>query len=223
MENLKRFAIWDLPVRLFHWSLVFLILALWITTEEALYYDMRLHQYCGYAVLTLVIFRIFWGFWGSTSARFKHFLTGPQAVLKYASQLFNPRPSYHVGHNPLGGWSVFLLLSFLLLQASTGLFANDDIFTEGPLYTLVTKATSDFLTKVHKLNFNLLLGLIFLHISAILFYRRVKKENLVKPMIVGYQQLPVGTEAKIDFVSLWRAGILLGVAVGLVYLIISLG
>ena len=148
---------------------------------------MQYHEYSGVAILTLVLFRIVWGVVGSEKSRFKAFLHGPSAVIRYTSTLFERKASRHLGHNPLGGWSVLLLLIALLIQAGTGLFANDDILTEGPLFNLVSKATSDWLTGLHHLNQTVLLVLILIHVGAILFYLFYKKENLIVPMITGYK------------------------------------
>lgn len=208
-SKLKKIPVWDLPVRLVHWSLVLLIIVAWVTTQDELYYDMTLHQYCGYTLLTLVIFRLLWGFWGSPYACFQDFLCGFTTTKQYLVTLFKPQPSHYIGHNPLGGWSVVLLLTLLGVQATTGLFANDDILTEGPLYAWISKDTSDWLTKIHKVNFNILLVFIAVHMSAIIFYRLVKQDNLVKPMITGYKWLSLEHTSKHPFKSLWRALIVL--------------
>lgn len=213
--QLQPVAVWDLPLRLVHWSLVLLVIAAWVTTEEALYYDMTLHQYCGYTLLTLVIFRLFWGFWGSHHACFQDFVCGVGSTWNYVLTLFKRQPSHYIGHNPLGGWSVLLLLLVLFVQAGSGLFANDDIFTEGPLSAWVSKDTSDMFTQVHKVNFNLLLALIALHISAILFYWIVKRENLIRPMITGYKWLATEHYPPQQLKSVWRA-LMLFVCSGLI-------
>ena len=186
MQETTKFYVWDIPVRLFHWSLVGLVALCWFSAEQGGNW-MTVHLWSGYTVLALLLFRILWGLWGSTSARFTDFVCGPYRTWCYARDLLRLNPPFYIGHNPLGGWSVVFLLAALFIQASTGLFANDDIFIEGPLYNWVSKDTSDWLTKIHKLNFNGLLALIGLHLSAILFYRVVKRENLVLPMITGYK------------------------------------
>jgi len=220
--GLKAVPVWDLPVRLFHWSLVGLVLASWVTSQADLdwYYDMDLHMYCGYAVLTLLIFRLLWGFWGSQHACFRDFVCGFRASFTYAKSLLKPEPGHCIGHNPLGAWSVLLLLTALFVQAGSGLFASDEILAEGPLYEWVSSSTSEWLTKIHKLNFFIvLLGLVILHISAMLFYLIFKKENLVRPMVTGRKWLPEETVIT-PFVSFWRAIILLGLAYGMVHLLV---
>jgi len=182
--------VWDIPVRFFHWMLVLLIAFSWLSGEMEW---MDWHMYSGYAVLTLVLFRILWGFVGSTHARFGDFLYGPGALIAYVRTLPSRTAAKFAGHNPLGGISVVLVLLCVLIQAGTGLFSNDDILTEGPLYKHVSKELSDWLTTIHKYNFNVLLTLIAVHVSAILYYLLYKSENLIKPMFTGRKHLPAGT------------------------------
>ena len=219
-SSLQPVPIWDLPVRLFHWSLVVLLAISWATAQiggNAMIY----HLWSGYAVLTLVLFRLLWGCWGSTHARFNDFVRGPCAAIRYAQALLQGETPLYPGHNPLGGWMVILLLLVLSLQAGTGLFANDDIFIEGPLYPWVSKAGSDFLTRIHKLNFDVLLILISLHVLAALFYLFGKHENLILPMLTGRKWLgPAIQTPQSHFASLWLAAALLGLSAGGVYLLV---
>jgi len=180
--------VWDLPTRLFHWTLVALMIVQWLTAEQSSTMDW--HVRGGYAVLALVLFRLIWGFVGSDTARFSYFVRGPGAALEYVGALRRGETPHYLGHNPLGAWSIVAMLILLVIQAGTGLFANDDILIEGPLYAWVSKGTSDWLTTIHKLNFNLLLLVIAVHISAVLFYLLVKHENLVHPMLSGFKRLP---------------------------------
>lgn len=219
---LQKIRVWDLPVRLFHWSLVGLVVMSWVTSQADLdlYYDMTLHMYCGYAVLTLLIFRVLWGFWGSDDARFCHFVCSFKTTFTYAKNLFKSPSNHYIGHNPLGAWSVLLLLTALFVQTSTGLFASDEISTEGPLYEWVSSKMSQWLTTLHKINFYIvLLGLIALHISAILFYLFYKKENLIHPMITGNKWLPPDTQ-EASFIGLGRALVFLALAYGVVHLLV---
>lgn len=181
--------VWDLPVRLFHWTLVLLIAFSWLSAEMDW---MTWHLYSGYAVLALALFRVIWGFVGSTHARFGDFLYGPGAVIAYIRTLPSRTAAKFAGHNPLGGISVVLILLCVLVQTGTGLFSNDDILTEGPLYKHISKELSDWLTTIHKYNFNVLLALIGVHVSAVLYYLVYKSENLVKPMFTGRKHLPAG-------------------------------
>jgi cytochrome b len=189
--------VWDWPVRLFHWSLAALALAALITAKlrgDAMVWHMR----CGFAILALVLFRILWGFAGSYHARFGSFVRRPAHVVDYAKAVAGRDHPPSVGHNPVGGWSVVALLLVLLVQACTGLFANDDITTDGPLVKLVTKELSDTLTKLHHRNFWLLSGLIALHLGAVFYHLVVLKDNLIRPMLTGVKHLPgdiVGDDA----------------------------
>ncbi len=207
---LKTVQVWDLPTRLFHWILVALMIVQWLTAESD--GAMQYHVWGGYAVLTLVLFRLIWGFAGSETARFSHFVRGPGAALDYVKALLRGETPLYLGHNPMGGWSILALLTLLLIQAGTGLFANDDITFDGPLSGWVSRSMSNWLTTVHKVNFNLLLLVIAAHISAVLFYLLVKRENLIHPMLSGRKHLPTKqAEAAPRMVSPW-----LGLAVLLV-------
>ncbi|HMM75782.1 MAG TPA: cytochrome b/b6 domain-containing protein [Gammaproteobacteria bacterium] len=186
--NLAIVRVWDLPVRLFHWGIVALLGYSWWSGEEG-GMTLEYHMWSGYAVLTLVLFRVLWGFAGSGTARFASFVRGPAAVLASLRELGSARPLHLAGHNPLGGWMVLALLLCLLVQTSSGLFANDDLFNEGPLYEHVSKALSDTLTTVHHLNFGLLLGLVALHVAAVAWHRLRKGERLVGAMIHGRKRL----------------------------------
>ncbi|CAB1370042.1 cytochrome b/b6 domain-containing protein [Denitratisoma oestradiolicum] len=177
---MPRVKIWDLPTRVFHWMLFILVVAA-VVTENLGGNAMEWHGRIGLAILGLVSFRISWGFVGSTYARFGHFLRGPRTLRAYLRGEWQG-----LGHNPLGAWAVLALLLLLLTQALTGLFANDDIAFNGPLYDLVGKALSDRLRGLHAISAYLLMSLVSLHILAILYYRKVKRQNLVTPMLTGW-------------------------------------
>ncbi|MCW3476501.1 cytochrome b/b6 domain-containing protein [Limobrevibacterium gyesilva] len=184
--------VWDAPTRLFHWLLVILVVLSYVSTRLSW---MDLHLLSGYAILTLLIFRIAWGFLGSDTARFSHFLRSPLAALRQLGRMHRREPDTQVGHSAAGGWMVVILLALLSVQAGTGLFANDDGATEGPLMKFVSKADSDWLSKIHGINFNILLAAIGLHLAAIAVYAVVKRHSLVKPMITGKKRLPAATPA----------------------------
>ncbi|HZP94673.1 MAG TPA: cytochrome b/b6 domain-containing protein [Burkholderiales bacterium] len=212
--------VWDLPVRLFHWLLVALVISQIITASiggNAMYY----HERGGYTILALVLFRIAWGFLGSRHARFSDFVRGPAAVSAYAKNLLRGEAQPYAGHNPLGGWSVIAMLASLLLQASTGLFANDDVMLEGPLAKHVSKAVSDAVTRVHDVNAVVLLTLVCVHVAAVLYYLLARRENLIRPMLTGNKTWD-GAPPAATRPALWRAAVLLLTAVGLVYLIVNL-
>jgi cytochrome b len=188
--NEQRIAVkvWDLPVRLVHWALVALLgFSWWSGMQGGM--TMTYHLWSGYAILTLVLFRIVWGFAGSTHARFGAFLYAPRTMVQYARTLGSRRAGAYVGHNPVGGLSALLMLLSILVQAGTGLFSNDDILTEGPLYRYVTKETSDWITTIHNYNFYVLLALAAIHIAAIAYYWVYKRENLTVAMFTGKKRL----------------------------------
>jgi cytochrome b len=213
--------VWDLPVRLFHWSLVALFAFSWWSGKTG-GNAMEWHVYSGYAILALVMFRLIWGFIGSTTARFNHFLRGPRRTIAYAAKLLRRAPGQALGHNPLGGLMAVVMLAGLLFQAVSGLFANDDIFTEGPLAHLVTKELSDRLTAIHGLVFNAVLALAAVHVTAVLFYLLFRKDNLVRPMLTGRRLLSEGTgDQVLRFVSPWRALVVLGVCACGVYVLVK--
>ncbi len=218
-QTLQTVTVWDLPTRLFHWTLVALVIAQWWTAQSS--GTMDYHVWGGYTVLALVLFRLIWGVVGSETARFADFVRGPGAALEYVKALQRGETPLYLGHNPMGGWSIVAMLVLLLVQVGTGLFANDDIVIEGPLYAWVSKDTSDLLTTVHRLNFNLLLLVIVVHISAVLFYLRVKRENLIHPMLSGRKHLPPELANPAPrIVSPWLGLAVLAVAVAMVWLLV---
>ena len=179
--------IWDLPTRLFHWALVLLVLTSWASAE---FNYMKVHVACGFGVMTLVIFRVIWGLVGSDTSRFAFFLKSPIAAIQHLLHMTRREPDTEVGHNAAGGWMVLGLLAILALQIATGLCANDDAMTEGPLALRVGKERSDWLTHIHYLNFKAIQIAVALHILAIIAYRVLKGHNLVTPMITGKKRLP---------------------------------
>jgi cytochrome b len=172
--------VWDLPTRLFHWALVVAVLAAFVSAKiggNAMIWHGRL----GLTILGLLVFRLVWGFAGSTYARFTQFVRGPAAIRAYLKGEWCGQ-----GHNPVGALSVLALLGILVAMAGTGLFANDDIAYEGYLYQLVGSGLSGKITGIHHLLEKLIMLLVALHIGAIVFYVRVKQHNLVKPMLTGW-------------------------------------
>ena len=206
--------VWDLPTRTFHWALVVLI-ALQYATGEFHVLDMRWHFWFGYATLALILFRVLWGLVGSQTSRFSEFVRGPRSVASYLRAQLSTNPQISVGHNPLGGWSVLALLASIALQLVTGLFASDEIDTDGPLVGLVAQRTVKWMTRLHEWNQNALLVLIGLHVLAALLYLLLKRENLIMPMISGRKS--VREDTALRFASGWLALALLllcGVVVG---------
>jgi cytochrome b len=200
----RRVRVWDLPVRLFHWLIIVLFSFSWWTAEID---RLDWHLLSGYAILALVLFRIYWGFAGSATARFTAFIRGPRTVLGYARNLFRASESVAFGHNPMGGWSVIALILLLLLQAALGLFAIDvDGINSGPLDALVSFRTGRWFAHQHGRVFDLLLILTGLHLAAVVFYWIYKRENLIGPMINGRRRLPPGTPwPELYFAGVWVA------------------
>ena len=218
---MNKILVWDLPLRLFHWLLVLLVIVSWVSVKIG-GNAMQIHLLSGYTILTLVLFRILWGFAGGAHARFASFVRGPAAAIEYLRALRRRDADHHPGHNPAGAWSVILMLAVLLAQAGTGLFANDDIATEGPLARLVSKAISDRITGIHQLNVKLLYALIALHLCAIAYYYFRRRENLVKPMLTGFKEGVAGAGASArNRGNVWLAALLLAACAGGVYLLIK--
>lgn len=185
---LKRIRLWDLPVRLFHWSLVVAVSFAIFTGLEGGDW-MALHSQAGLLIVGLLAFRLAWGFLGSTYARFATFLPSPGAIVSYLKGNWRG-----VGHNPLGALSVLALIALLGAQVTTGLFGNDEIAFTGPLAGQVEEALSLKLTGLHHQLVNALYAILGLHVAAIVFYVRFKKDNLVKPMVTGWKDVDVHTE-----------------------------
>jgi cytochrome b len=179
--------VWDLPVRLFHWTLAAAFLGAFITNRLGVSY-FKYHVWCGYAVIVLVSFRILWGFVGTYHAQFRHFVRGPITTLRYAARLLGGNASSHLGHNPLGAWMVVFLLAGLAVQAVTGLFGNDEIFNTGPLVGYVTKDVSLRLTSLHRHLFYWIAAAITLHVLAVVAHRVFDQSDLVRAMITGRKQ-----------------------------------
>jgi cytochrome b len=221
-ENSERppriIMVWDFPTRLFHWLLVIFVIISFVTGKIG-GNAMQYHEWSGFMILTLLLFRLVWGFIGSRESRFMTFMRGPSAVFRYATTLLRSDSTHYRGHNPLGGWSIIAMLFALLVQAATGLFANDDIVTEGPLFGWVSKATSDWLTGIHKLNHEVIIALVCVHVLAVLFYFFFKRENLVKPMITGVKHWS-GAEVEPASGRTWIAVVIAGLAALAVYLLV---
>jgi len=195
-EAWLKVKVWDGWVRLFHWSIVLLVIAQYVTAELSL---MAWHFRCGYLVLALLVFRLGWGLVGSDTARFARFLKSPLEALAHLKHLRRREPDTEVGHNAAGGWMVLGLLALLLAQVATGLFANEEpgesYAAHGPFALQVGDALSAGLTELHELGFNLLLVAIGLHVAAVLAYAVLKRHDLVRPMVTGFKQLPASIPA----------------------------
>jgi cytochrome b len=203
--------VWDWPVRLTHWLFVVCLALSWWSAEQRV---MDWHRYSGYALLGVLIFRIYWGFAGSSSARFTMFVRGPGSVFAYLRG--SPERQRSAGHNPLGGWSVAAMLSLMLAQVLIGLFVSDvDGLESGPLSHLVSFETSRTLADIHELVFNVILGMVALHLGAILFYLLVKRDNLIVAMLTGKRR--AATMNSMTPVPAWRVIPGIALAAGVVW------
>ena len=176
--------VWDLYIRLSHWLAVLLIISAWLSANfgDA---EFKWHSLNGYALLILAVSRIIWGFVGSSSAQFSHFVKSPMSVVSYLKGMFKGNAPTYSGHNPAGGWMVIALLLALVFQAITGMFSSDDILAEGPFAFAVSSRMVSKMTALHHLGFDLLIVLISLHVLAVLYHQFVKKEALIKAMFNG--------------------------------------
>jgi cytochrome b len=181
--------VWDLPLRIFHWALLLCVVGS-IVTGSIGGNGFIWHFRFGYALIALLAFRLIWGFFGSKYSRFSSFPPSPGRALEYLRNekaTGRARSEPTLGHNPIGAFSVYAMLIALIFQVCTGLFANDAIMWDGPLRNYVSNSTSDLLTSLHKINRIVLFCLIGMHLAALVFYTRIKKEPLVKAMISGYK------------------------------------
>ena len=215
MNNNKTVQVWDLWVRLFHWSLVAMFVVAYFTAEE----ENIVHIYSGYAVLGLISFRIIWGFIGTRYARFSDFIYPPQQVIQYIRGLMSGKPEHYLGHNPLGGWMVVALLAGLFVVTVSGLKLYAVEEGRGPLARVEhpmfidnayadrdedeaeehernkqgkgEKDQEEFWEELHEISTNITLFLIGLHILGVIVSSRMHKENLIKAMITGNKEKKV--------------------------------
>ncbi len=208
-----RAKVWDAPLRAVHWLVVVAVGLSWITAE---YRVMDWHRRSGYVLLAVLLFRLYWGFAGSSTARFAAFLRGPAAVGAYVARLRERAGAPSVGHNPLGGWSVVAMLGVLFAMPLLGLFAVDvDGVESGPLSWLVSFKLGRLAADWHEDVFAILQALAVLHLAAILYYALWKRQNLVAPMLTGYRRLSREAAAQIRLAANWRAlpGLLAAIAI----------
>lgn len=231
----RRRLVWDLPLRLFHWLLVLSLGLLWLTqwfgydrfTEIPAAFDldwMVVHMWLGYWTLGLIVFRLLWGIVGPRHARFASFFPLPRRIVAYVTRRPDAAAAKPVGHNPLGALMVFLMLGLIGLQAVSGLFASDDIFTFGPLNGIdwLSSETIGQLNATHHWLFNYILAAIAIHIVAILIYALVLKQNLVGPMVHGHKPaVQVPEQEAIASSHLRRAAIVIAVSAAIVYALLT--
>jgi cytochrome b len=218
MPNTVR--VWDLPTRLFHWTLVLGVTAL-MTTGYMGGGALVWHGRLGYAILALLLFRIVWGFVGGHWSRFRTFIYSPASVIAYLRGKADP--DHRVGHNPLGAGAVLAMLLVLLAQVGTGLIGDDEISFTGPLNHLVASSTGLAATWYHKaVGTWTLIVLVSLHVCAILYYLW-KRDNLIRPMLSGDKSVAHGpASSRDDWISRLTALVVLGLSAGLVTWLVGL-
>jgi len=225
--------VWDLPLRMFHWLLVLNIAASWYTAENGEEYlnvgdrafaYIEIHFFLGYLALALVAFRVIWGFVGPRHARFSNFLSGPKKFLAYAGTVLRRDAKPSIGHNPLGGWMVALMLAMVGSQAFTGLFMIDNSDIYPALYhgSISSELGSAF-GRFHHINFDVMIWVVSLHVLAIMFYALYKRQNLVHPMVTGKKSAAVVPESEaIASSQLLKALVVALVCAGGIYAMIKL-
>lgn len=204
-KAVRLLRVWDSPTRAMHWLLVISIATCWWTVEND---QLEYHLYSGYVALWVVLLRVYWGFVGSSTARFVNFVRGPKTVFKYVRTLHLRNTPATLGHNALGAISVLVLLASVLAVIGTGLFAVDfDVLYSGPLSSYVDYRQGRYIARLHGGTlFNMLLAVIALHLLAVSFYYAYKRHNLVATMITGKRRgEAVGTELQVA--PVWRLAV----------------
>ena len=218
----EKHLVWDLPLRIFHWSIAMAFFGLWYTSDQ----DRGLIEYhliLGYIVLGLVVFRLIWGIVGTKYAKFKNFNFSLTELKHYLKGQTPNNSQQSVGHNPAGSFVVCVLLAVLLLQAVSGLFINDDVFSSGPYYGSLSGFAESIMKYLHHSIFDWILYLSVLHIIAVFYYLLVKKQNLIKAMITGKKSdKHMSSNDSIGHSKLWLALIIAILVTGFVYWLVVL-
>ena len=181
MKDIKssknRILVWDLPVRIFHWSLALSFAVAYLSSESERW--QLVHIASGYVLAALIIFRLIWGFVGSRYARFSEFVRGPAAIRDYLLGLLRLRPPHYTGHNPAGALAVLALLTLGLLTAASG-WAN--------LNEIGGELANRLLEELHEGAAAIMLAVVGIHVAAVLLTSVLHRENLVAAMISGYKR-----------------------------------
>jgi cytochrome b len=214
--------VWDVPARLFHWTLVLLVALAWVTgeAEGAMF---TVHKLAGYGVVVLLVFRVIWGFAGSRHSRFSDFVRPWREVFAHIKGMLCLRPARTLGHNPLGGWMALLLLLVLAAQVGTGLFASDDGLG-GPLAGTVAAGTAHAIAELHEGLSGALLGLIGLHVVGVLVESLLTRDNLVRAIITGRKAVTPGEAEAGQSAAVapgWLAALVLATASGIVWMVVA--
>ncbi len=209
---------WDLPTRLFKWTLVVLIITAWVSSGFA-DPDMTVHKAAGYGILTLLVYRVLWGFVGGSTARFASFVSSPSTVLAYVRALRAGAARPYLGHNPAGGLMILGLLVACLIQVVLGLCSTDGVMASGPLADVIGDTWAARAATLHAIWFYVILGLAIVHIAVNLFYQLIKRENLIGAMITGRKAARIYADGRFAKRGSNAVALLcLGVAAALVYL-----
>jgi cytochrome b len=213
--------IWDLPTRIFHWMLAVLVGTNLFLISPRSEFQTLVHFITGYAIAGLILFRLAWGFVGSPRSRFADFLHGWPVVKRYTGRLFRLDPPHSIGHNPLGGWMIAVLIATVTGMVTTGLFAFGR-GTAGPLAGIVSPAFASLARSMHKLLSNFLIALIVAHLAGVAVDWFLTRDNLVKSMLTGRKRLaPEDAARERPIAPMWRAAILgilaLAVTAGLAF------
>ncbi len=213
----RRVRAWDLPTRLFHWLLVTLIASAYLTRAYSGDPTLYWHRINGYALLALLLFRLMWGFAGSSTSRFAAFVPWPGRALRYVGALVRHRPMHYLGHNPLGAALIFAMLLAVAAQALAGLFTTDDVLAQGPLHDHAPAWLDDRMGAYHAQGFWIVLALATVHIVANLVYHFVMKDRLITAMVTGEKPvLDYEDQRQVRLAPQWRAAVCAVMAVGIV-------
>jgi cytochrome b len=208
---MQKHLIWDLPLRIFHWLFALTVLGSWYTSEQGS--DLiEYHMQLGYFAIGLLIFRVTWGIVGPKHARFSQFVPSISTLIKYIRGIKQNKTYHSPGHNPLGSLMVILMIVLITLQAVSGLFINDDVFSSGPYYGSIEPSTEKVMSFLHHNLFNVMIIAIFLHLIAIAYYWKIRKENLILPMITGKKDAAVVKKTDAISSSLIPLAILIAIA-----------
>jgi cytochrome b len=222
MAEYDQIRIWDIWVRLFHWTLAVSVLFLLISGETGWqFFDW--HRTVGELALTLIVFRLLWGLAGSSNARLRHLVRHPKSALMHLADLFRRTPHQERGHNAAGSWAVLALLLIVGTQAVTGLFiADEDEFVEGALYGSLSSANTDLVYRIHMLNAQLLQIIVIVHVVMVFVYLLYARQNLIRPMITGWMKWPASvTMPDVRFQRSWVGALLAAVSAALIGFVVG--
>ena len=217
MSKAERVLIWDIWIRLFHWSVAVSVVFMLVSGSTGwMFFDW--HRTVGEAVMVLVGFRILWGIVGSSNARLWQLVRSPRAALGHFRDFFKRRLHSERGHNAAGSWAVLAMLAMIMVQAGTGFFiADEDELIEGALYGNLSSATSDLLYRIHRTNAELLQIVVIVHVIMVFAYLLFGRQNLISPMIHGSMTWLSSTPVPaVFFQSRWVGAVLLAICILLV-------